>query len=54
MLKKYLEFRFTHFNINRYRHYMNEWIKGLTDDQLKYFEKEMYNLIEKGIYDPEK
>ena len=54
MLKKYLEFRFTHFNRKPYWHYMNEWIKGLTDDQLKYFEKEMYNLIKLGIYDPER
>ena len=54
MLRKYLEFRFIHFNVKRYYEYVNEWIDGLTKDQLLYFEKEMYNLISLGIYDPER
>lgn len=54
MLRKYLEFRFINFNIKRYWNYVNEWIDGLTEEQLQYFQKEMYNLIKLGIYDPEK
>ena len=54
MLHKYLVFRFINFNNKRYHHYVNDWIDGLTEEQLKYFEKEMYNLIKKGIYDPER
>jgi hypothetical protein len=55
MLEKYLEFRFRTNNIKRYyERYFKEWVKGLTHNQLIYFEKEMFNLIKKGIYDPEK
>lgn len=55
MLEKYLEFRFRTNNIKRYyEKYYKEWAKGLTDEQLAYFEREMYNLIKKGVYDPER
>lgn len=53
MLEKYLEFRFRTNNIKRYfENYFKEWVKGLTNEQLIYFEREMMNLIKKGIYDP--
>lgn len=55
MLEKYLEFRFRTNNIKRYYEaYFKEWIEGLTEDQLFYFEKEMMNLIKLGKYDPDK
>ena len=49
-LRKYLEFRFLMHCFNRYRHYMNEWIDNVTPEQCQYFEKEMINLINNGIY----
>lgn len=52
MLEKYLVFRFKSNNRNAYHHYCNEWIENLLPEQLMYFEKEMYNLINKGLYDP--
>lgn len=55
MLKKYLEFRFRTNNTKAYyAKYFKEWIEGLTDNQLIYFEREMFNLIKNGKYDPEK
>jgi len=54
MLKKYLEFRFRTNNRNAYHHYFNEWVNNITAEQAQYFEREMYNLINKGLYDPEK
>ena len=54
MLERYLEFRFRTNNIRKYyEKYYNEWVKGLTHEQLIYFEKEMNNLIKNGKYDPE-
>jgi hypothetical protein len=54
MLEKYLNFRFIHNNVKRYWKYVNEWIEGLNESQLAYFEKEMFNLIKEGTYDPER
>ena len=54
MLEKYLEFRFKTNNIRKYEKYYNEWLENVTDIQLQYFEKEMYNLIKQGKYDPER
>ena len=55
MLEKYLEFRFRTNNIKRYyENYYKEWVSALTNEQLAYFEREMNNLIKKGLYDPEK
>lgn len=34
----------------KYHKYINEWISNVTSEQLSYFEKEMSNLINKGIY----
>ena len=54
MLEKYLLFRFKTNNHNRYHRYYEEWLSGVTKEQLEYFEKEMYKLIEDGKYDPER
>lgn len=54
MLEKYLEFRFKTNNIRKYEKYYNEWLENVTEIQLQYFEKEMYNLIKQGKYDPER
>ena len=37
---------------NKYHHYINEWINNVLPNQLRYFRKEMNNLINKGIYEP--
>ena len=49
MFEKYLEYRFKFNNRNAYHHYFEEWVKNLTVDQLSYFEREMNNLISRGI-----
>ena len=54
MLGKYLNFRFIHNNVKRYWKYVNEWIDGLNESQLVYFEKEIHNLIKEGTYGPER
>ena len=52
MLEKYLKYRFLSNNTNKYKQYCNEWINSLLPEQLLYFEREMYNLIGNGKYDP--
>jgi len=52
MLEKYLEYRFKFNNRNSYHRYFEEWVKNITVDQLLYFEREMNNLISRGIYKP--
>jgi hypothetical protein len=54
MLEKYLEFRFKNGLKQAYQKYFDEWLSGVTEEQLNYFEREMYNLIKLGIYDPER
>lgn len=54
MLERYLLFRFKANNRNAYHRYYDEWLSGVTDEQLEYFEREMYNLISQGKYDPER
>ncbi len=54
MLKKYLEFRFKKGLKQEYQKYFDEWLSGVTAEQINYFEREMYNLIKIGAYDPER
>lgn len=54
MLDKYLEFRFKNGLKKVYQKYFDEWLSGVTEEQLNYFEREMNNLIKLGIYDPER
>jgi hypothetical protein len=54
MLKKYLEYRFKTGLKRAYQSYFDEWIEGVTSEQLNYFEREMNNLIKQGVYDPER
>lgn len=49
-LETYLLWRFKVNNINRYQHYVNDWIHNLTENQLNYFAMEMERLINRGIY----
>ena len=49
-LQNYLEWRFRVNNHHKYLKYCKQWIAALQASQLQYFEKEMSNLINKGIY----
>ena len=49
-LETYLLWRFKVNNVNRYQHYVNDWIYNLTENQLNYFAMEMERLINRGIY----
>ena len=49
-LRRYLEWRFRVNNRNQYQHYCEEWIKNVIPTQMQYFQKEMTNLINAGIY----
>ena len=48
-LQNYLEWRFRVNNHPKYLKYCKQWIAALKTSQLQYFEKEMSNLINKGI-----
>ena len=50
ILQNYLEWRFRVNNHTKYLKYYKQWIAALQASQLQYFEKEMLNLINKGIY----
>ena len=49
-MKKYLEWRCRMNWHPKYLKYIQEWINNVTPDQMKYFEKERKNLINRGIY----
>lgn len=49
-LQNYLEWRFRVNNHTKYLKYSQQWIAALQISQLQYFEKEMLNLVNKGIY----
>ena len=42
-LNEYLLLRFNRSNHLKYRKYAIKWIRNLTEDQLYYFKKEMFN-----------
>ena len=48
-MKEYLIKRFIRNNHNKYAKYVNEWISGLTDDQIAYFKLEKERLNEDNI-----
>lgn len=41
---EYLRFRFKRYNHPKYHKYMDEWIKGVTEEQCSYFNMEMKRL----------
>jgi len=50
LLEKYLRWRFKMNNHAKYQRCMDEWLSGVTDQQLWYFRQEMNRLIERGQY----
>lgn len=52
MIEKYLEFRFKKSTPTKYHKYFKEWLSGVTEEQIIYFEREMFNLMKSGTYDP--
>jgi hypothetical protein len=51
-LKKYLEWRCRMNWHTKYRHLIDKWIDNVLPYQCEYFEREMNNLINRGIYNP--
>ena len=49
-LKKYLEWRCRMNWHTKYRHLIDKWIDNVLPYQCEYFEREMNNLINRGIY----
>ncbi len=51
-MEKYLRWRFTNdrYVKNKYGHYCDEWLKGITEDQMAYFKLERERLTLMGIY----
>ena len=43
-MREYLRQRFYRNNHSKYRKYFEEWLNGVVDTQLMYFEKEKYRL----------
>ena len=43
-MREYLRQRFYRNNDSKYRKYFEEWLNGVVDTQLMYFEKEKYRL----------
>lgn len=52
IMEKYLRWRFMSdpYVRNKYGRYCEEWIKGLTEEQLAYFRVERERLTQMGIY----
>ena len=44
-MREYLRQRFYRNNHSKYRKYFEEWLNGVVDTQLMYFEKEKYSKI---------
>ena len=49
-MEKYLKWRFNVNNHPKYRKYLEEWISGVTESQMAYFEEERKRLIKMGLY----
>ena len=45
ILYNYLRERFYKNNHDKYRKYFDEWINGITEIQMDYFEKERLNIL---------
>ena len=43
-LKEWLRHQWRISNLSKYQHYFEIWVDNLTDDQIKGFEKQMYNI----------
>ena len=43
-MKEYLRKRFYYNNHPKYRKYFDEWLSGICDSQVMYFEKEKYRI----------
>ena len=50
IMKDYLRWRFCSRVPSRYIKYFDEWITGVTNEQMAYFEKERERLINQGVY----
>ena len=48
-MKTYLQQRFLRNNHPRYHKYMNEWIDGVTADQMRHFREERRRIEQKTI-----
>lgn len=51
-MEKYLRWRFNSdpYVRNKYGRYCDEWLKGVTEDQMAYFKEERNRLTQRGIY----
>jgi hypothetical protein len=51
-MEKYLRWRFMcdPYVRNKYGQYCEEWLKGVTEEQLAYFREERERLVKMGIY----
>lgn len=51
-MEKYLRWRFNSDSYikNKYGKYYDEWLKGITNEQMEYFKKERERLTLMGIY----
>ena len=48
-MKYYLQQRFLRNNHRKYHKYMDEWIDGVTEDQMRYFKEERRRIEENTI-----
>lgn len=51
VMKDYLRWRFCSHLQTKYIKYFDEWVTGITSQQMAYFEKERERLINQGVYD---
>lgn len=51
-MEQYLRWRFNSdpYVRGKYGRYCDEWLKGITDDQMAYYRLERERLTQKGIY----
>lgn len=49
-MEKYLRWRFTFRVPTLYARYFDEWLKGVTEEQMAYFRLERERLTQMGIY----
>lgn len=49
-MRTYLEWRCRRNWPTKYYKYIDEWIAGITEQQLNYFYKECKHLVDRGVY----
>ena len=51
-MEEYLRWRFNSdpYVMGKYGQYCDEWLKGITEDQMAYFRLERERLTQRGIY----